>query len=353
RHHLYYEQMKRFGFLWVCAFLPATCYGFVLPTPAKIGSMTTTSPSFQTIKPSSSTQLSSVPPEVWTNFLPPAMGFYKSEWTVSYGYGFATSLSALSLLKRTPLTPDNPIFALQAAALIFYGFRLNSHLFIRNRISERMQDFQKRMEERAEGRGSRWKRAPIVLSCGALYYALYAPLLLTSMISGTGAVPDVGIKVMKMLLIAQWIGFGMGALADATKTIVKQTKGEKTLVTSGIFSILRHPNYSGEIIGWTSNALLGLLSCAYLLRNKVTAKLIGLLGATFIGWVGILFVLLGATKSLERRQKEDYGDTTEYKEWVDATWSGWVLPDASNEVATPDPEITPDDETEEDAGSGI
>ena len=117
------------------------------------------------------------PPEILTSFLPPAMGFIKSEWCFSYGYGWATALSALSLLKRTPITPNNPIFLYHAMALIFYGLRLNIFLFIRNRISSRMQEFQKRIEERAQKRGSRLARTPIVLSSGLLYYCLYFHLI--------------------------------------------------------------------------------------------------------------------------------------------------------------------------------
>ncbi|KAL3928560.1 MAG: hypothetical protein SGARI_004998 [Bacillariaceae sp.] len=221
------------------------------------------------------------------------MGFVKSEWTVSYGYGFATSLSALSLLRRTA-SPD-PIFALQAAALIFYGFRLNAHLFIRNRISI--------------------------------------------------------LKLMKVLVAGQWLGFGMGALGDATKSYVKKTKGENTLVTSGIFSILRHPNYTGEIIGWTCNALLGALTGAYLLKD--TPHKVGLIGLTALGWMGITFVLLGATRSLEQRQKKDYGSKEEYKKWIDSTWSGWYLAKNEKDAATDAHEITLDEATEEESGSGI
>lgn len=340
--------MKGFLLLGGCALLPAASLGFVTPQPSKI--LSTPSPSIaQTTKPSS-TQLS-MSPEVWTNFLPPAMGFVKSEWTVSYGYGFATSLSALSLLKRTPLTPDSPIFALQAAALIFYGFRLNAHLFVRNRISTRMQDFQKKMEERAEKRGSRWKRTPIVFGCGFLYYALYMPLLLTSKVSASNPVPTGVMKIMKALVAGQWFGFVMGAVADATKTYVKKNKGENTLVTSGIFSILRHPNYTGEIIAWTCNALLGAMAGAYVLGDL--PHKIGLLGITAVGWLGITFVLLGATRSLEDRQKNDYGDKEEYRKWVDSTWSGWYLPKNEKDPSLEVPEIVPDDETEEESGSGI
>jgi protein-S-isoprenylcysteine O-methyltransferase Ste14 len=243
---------RQLGVVWltIVAVQPVSC--FVFPGSS---SVTTSIPSLDLrhkpplkIVPSTSSQLHSVAPEIWTSFLPPAMGFVKSEWTVSYGYGFATSLSALSLLKRIPITTDNPIFPLQAAALIFYGLRLNAFLFIRNRISSRMQEFQKSMEERASARGSRIGRAPIVVSCGLLYYALFSPLLLTAMVGGSLKVPSVAMLAMKGLVGMQWIGFLMGAVGDFTKSYVKKSENdEKFLVTSGIFSLLRHPNYTGEL----------------------------------------------------------------------------------------------------------
>lgn len=192
------------------------------------------------------TQLYAVAPEILTNFLPPALGFVKSEWTVSYGYGFATSLSALSILRRTPAPLRNSVFAVQASALIFYGIRLNIFLFIRNRISKRMQAFQKNMEERSVSLGSRLGRTPYIFGCGLLYFALYVPLLLTSRLSRSQSLPLVAVLVMKVLSALEWCGFLVGAVADATKTYIKKSKNdEKFLVTSGIFSVLRHPNYTG------------------------------------------------------------------------------------------------------------
>jgi steroid 5-alpha reductase family enzyme len=326
--------------------------------------------------------LNAVAPEIWTNALPPAMGLVKSEWTVSYGYGFASSLSALSLLVRTGITPNNnPIFPLQAAALIFYGLRLNAFLFIRNRISSRMQEFQKNMEERAVA-SSRLARIPAVLGCGLLYYALYAPLLLTSMMSGNSAAPPVALMAMKGLVALQWCGYLMGAVGDFTKSYVKKSQGnERFLVTSGIFSLLRHPNYTGkrdnllcldilfvalalqqrvvlfwklllgEIIAWTCNSLLGTLAGAYLLRNQFRSNILGYLCLNLVGWIGIVFVLLTATGNLEERQKIDYGETEKYKQWVESTWSGWYLPKRSEELERH--EITMDDELVEESGSGI
>jgi protein-S-isoprenylcysteine O-methyltransferase Ste14 len=223
-----------------------------------------------------------------------------------------------------------------------------------------MQEFQKRIEDRAQKRGSRLARTPIVLSSGLLYFSLYVPVLITSMLSNvppSNPIPTVGMMVMKALVVTQWMGYIMGAVADLTKSYVKESKKDgKFLVTSGIFSLLRHPNYTGEIIAWTSSQLCATVATAYMLQNKFSTKLLGLFGLSMIGWIGIMFVLLQATSGLEKRQKEEYGDTERYKNWVASTWSGWMLPpkQSSTSSETTEPhEITLDDETEEESGSGI
>jgi protein-S-isoprenylcysteine O-methyltransferase Ste14 len=242
---------------------------------------------------------------------------------------------------------------MQAAALVFYGLRLNMFLFARNRISSRMQEFQKKIEERAQQRGNRLARFPFVLSCGLLYYGLVAPVLLTSKLSSRDAVPAVATTVLKALVGLQWFGYIMGAIADFTKSYVKESeKDGKFLVTSGIFSILRHPNFTGEIIAWTANSLCGTVAAAYLLQNKLSASVVSSLGLTILGWVGIVFVLLRATANLEERQKKEYGATDKYKKWVEGSWSGWMLPVTySPEVESG--KLSLDDQTEESSGSGI
>jgi steroid 5-alpha reductase family enzyme len=304
-----------------------------------------------------STAINAVNPELLTCLIPPAMGFLKSEWTVSYGYGFATALSALSLLLKQQQSLS--ITTLHAAALVFYGFRLNVFLFLRNRLSPRYRAIGETIEERSQERfPTRISRAPFVLSCGILFYGLYLPVLLTSklasdtiaMKSAAGA----GLAAMKVLIGMQWVGYVTAALGDLTKSYVKASeKNGKFLVTSGIFSILRHPNFSGEILSWTCNALCGTLSAAYLLRSKFSLSILAYLGLSTIGWLGMVFVLFRATNNLEKRQQKEYGDTEKYKEWVKTTWCGWKLSPNEAKKGEEMHEITIDAQTEEDFGSGI
>ena len=289
------------------------------------------------------------------------MGFLKSEWTVSYGYGFATALSALSLILKQQ--HQLSLATIHAASLVFYGFRLNAFLFLRNRLSPRYREIGENIEKRSQERyPTRISRAPFVLSCGLLYYGLYLPVLLTSKLASDtnamNAAAGVGLTALKILVGVQWFGYVIAALGDLTKSYVKASeKNGKFLVTSGIFSFLRHPNFTGEVVSWTCNALCGAISAAYLLRSKFSLSILTQLGLSTIGSAGIVSVLLRATSNLEERQLKDYGDTDKYKDWVKSTWCGWKLPPSSKTTGSNDeeetPQITLDAETEEDFGSGI
>ena len=313
------------------------------------------------IPPSSataSTVIHALNPELLACFLSPTMGFVKSEWTVSYGYGFATAFSALSLLLKQQ---QSTLTTIHAAALIFYGLRLNVFLFLRNRLSPRYREINQRIDEKSKERyPTRISRTPFVFSCGLLFYGLYLPVLLTSKLTSDAiamkSAAGVGVSVLKVLVGMQWLGVIVEAVGDLTKSYVKGSeKDGKFLVTSGIFASLRHPNYTGEILAWTCNLLCGTVSAAYLLRNQFSLSIIGSLGLSTMGCGGMVSVLLRATTNLEERQRKDYGDTEKYKEWVKRTWCGLKLPSKADNAKSEEelPEIILNAEVEEDFGSGI
>ncbi|KAL3941921.1 MAG: hypothetical protein SGBAC_003813 [Bacillariaceae sp.] len=336
------------------AILIGVCQGFSTSFSAKCNVAKSQPPKTSSLLSPTTLSALPVPPEVLTSFLPPILGFYRSEFGVSYAYGLATALSGLSILRR--FSPaSNAILPMHAMALIFYGARLNAFLAIRTLLSARLRSFIDKIEERAIARGNRLSRAPFLVSCGLLYYGLAAPLLFTSQLTAEIMKPSWVLPLMKTLVGLEWFGFGIAALGDFTKTFVKQTKGDNTLVTSGIFSLLRHPNYTGEMIGWTANSLCGLVG--FTLLGKAASsrgallKLIGNFTLQSLGLVGITFVLLQATTGLEKRQQEKYGDQPEYVSWVKSSWGGWTFP--AKAEANGDGKIELDEKQIEEYGSGI
>lgn len=298
----------------------------------------------------SSSRLQAIPIEVATCLLPTCGGYISREFGVSYAYGAATSLTAWFVLQRQILATASSWnwAAWHASAVVFYGIRLSLFLFFRQQTSTRIKEMQKRIEERAESSGNLLSRTPFVLSCAYLYYGLCAPLYLTAAVASQ---PLGKLELLfKGLVASTWFGFLVAALGDFTKSFVKGRKGEDHLVTGGIFGFLRHPNYTGEMIGWTSSALAGLV--AFVSLNQFTKpKLWFYLASNLMGAMGINFVLLLAARNLEKKQAEKYGGEASYKDWISSSWAGFTLPQAGT-TTTADPHLEVSD-VQEDEGSGI
>ncbi|CAB9526981.1 Isoprenylcysteine carboxyl methyltransferase (ICMT) family [Seminavis robusta] len=287
-------------------------------------------------------------------FLPTCLGFWKSEYGVSYAYGMATALTSFWIYKALMVGQSSSWAIWQACALIFYGVRLSIFLLYRQLCTQRLKDMVERIEDKAKARGGRLQRAPFVLSCAGLYFGLCAPLLISSRVASS-QIPAWTVKVLKGLVASTWGGFIFAALGDFNKSFVKAIKGEDHLVTGGIYSLCRHPNYSGEFVSWTSNGLIAIVTAIASKGAGIpTPQLVGYLAASVVGALGLDFVVLGATKGLEKRQKEVYGESADYQTWIESTWAGFELPTAAEEVV--DPHVKPEikmEQTEEDTGSGI
>ena len=117
-----------------------------------------------------------------------------------------------------------------------------------------------------------------------------------------------------------WVGFVVAAVGDIHKSIAKARKGDDALVTGGVFSILRHPNYTGEVIGWTCSVLAAIATAWGSYRMHL-----GSLAASLFGLAGIVMVLARATKNLESKQAEKYGEQDEYQKWIKKSWVGVTM----------------------------
>lgn len=243
--------------------------------------------------------------------LPTCLGYAKVEYAVSYGYGASVFSLAYMILCQLP---HHSLAFWHALALAFYGARLCLFLLYREIAISRFRKFREKIEQR-QAKKRRIQRTPIVAGCAVLYGCLAAPLFVTSQISSN-------CKILKTCVVLTWSGFVLGALADLQKSFCKSILGENTLVKGGVFTFLRHPNYTGECLGWTASYMASMVVAA---QNWQRSFLGPLIGAT-LGWFGIISVLTMAATGLEKKQKETYGDTKEYQSWVKSSWSGPVLP---------------------------
>ena len=99
--------------------------------------------------------------------IPTLLGYYKSEYGVSYAYGTAVATVAYLTLRALPVSSVLPvptaIAACHASAVFFYGIRLNLFLMYREIFVPRFAKMRERIEERAIKRGSRLARSPFIL----------------------------------------------------------------------------------------------------------------------------------------------------------------------------------------------
>ena len=196
---------------------------------------------------------------VAANLLPPCLGFWRSEYGVSYGYGLATGVSGWLLLRLGEGSLPWPV-ALHALCLCVYGARLTLFLLYRELCIPRFREVRNRIEDRAKKRGSRAKRFPFLASCALLYLGLAAPVALA-----VAAADLLGpMQPYKISVIFMCIGFLIAALGDLWKSVAKAVRGDDALVVGGPYAVLRHPNYTGEQLLWSANFLAGVLACRWL-----------------------------------------------------------------------------------------
>ena len=267
--------------------------------------------------------------------VPTCLGFWKTEYGVSYAYGAAMAAAGLMHVGAS----SSPLATAHALCLVAYGVRLNVFLLFRELFITRFREFREKVEARAVAKGSRLVRAPFVISCSLLYFCMAAPLRLTaSFAPKAGSASAAGLAALVAL---QAIGWFVAALGDLTKSWVKAERGEDHLVTSGIFGLLRHPNYTGEALLWSANGAAGalvLVGAPLPLLAKV-----GWLAASLVGVLGILFVLMSATGNLEAKQAEKHGGAEDYARWLATSWKGPAL--------TPKPKTPPVEEPAEEEGA--
>eukprot|EP00873_Tetraselmis_striata_P028560 jgi/Tetstr1/448824/TSEL_003792.t1 len=193
--------------------------------------------------------------------IPSLLGYWKREYTVSYGYA-----GAMALAGGFPLIAGGlpELAAVHAWLTCLYGVRLAAFLLWRQLTVPKFRDFVERIEERAPPK--RWQRTPFIFSVALLYLGMAAPVVLSARYS-VGASPA-GIIICKLALGAMLLGGIIEALPSCWP--------------------------------WALGAVLSFL--------------------------GIQFVLVMATTSLEKKQQGTYGSNSAFQAYKASTWAGITFP---------------------------
>ncbi len=229
-----------------------------------------------------------------------AIGFKKYIWFISIGYGFSIAGIGLALMLIFRGSIDAGLIA-ACILLVVYGCRLGGYLAYRELKSSTYNS--KMKAEIKDGKGMPVAaKVGIWLSATLLYTCEVSPVVFR-LENGRGT--D-GFVIAGIIIMAA--GLCIETAADLQKNAAKRVDPRR-FVDTGLYRIVRCPNYFGEMTFWTGVFITGIRS------NTGALQWIFALA----GYLGIIYVMFGGARRLEIRQNRTYGDDPEYREYVSKT----------------------------------
>lgn len=226
-----------------------------------------------------------------------SIGFKNYVWFISLGYGFSIAAEgiAMPIIYHKSLSVATIILS---SLLIVYGFRLSGYLAIRGVKSA---SYKKHMtNEIKDGKTVPFGvKIAIWVTCAILYLTQVLPILYRYSNQACDSVMSyVGIGIMAFGLILE-------SAADIQKNQAKK-KNPSRFVDTGLYRIVRCPNYLGEMIFWTGVFLSGIGTLSGFWQWFLS----------IVGYLGIIYVMFSGARRLEIRQNKNYGNDKEYQAYV-------------------------------------
>ena len=225
-----------------------------------------------------------------------AIGFKNYVWFISLGYGFSIAAQgiAMLILYSKSLTLG---MILCCVLFILYGLRLGGYLAIRELGSS---SYKKNMKgEIKEGSTVPFGvKIAIWVTCALLYVTQIGGVFYRM---ENAAQDNVWVFVGAAVML---LGVSLETAADIQKNNAKKVNPRR-FVDTGLYRIVRCPNYLGEMIFWTGVLLSGIGAVSGWQWVVVA-----------IGYIGIIFVMFSGARRLEIRQDKNYGEDPEYQKYV-------------------------------------
>ena len=208
-----------------------------------------------------------------------SIGFKKYVWFISIGYGFAVAAigAGLLILGRDALTAGTICASI---LFILYGLRLGGYLAYRELKSASYNNTMK-TEIKSGKDMSIAAKCAIWISAALLYVCETSPVIFRIMNKkGTDAFLLVGIVISIVGLIVE-------TTADLQKNAAKKVNPRR-FVDTGLYKIVRCPNYFGEMLFWTG-VFVGGIPALHGALQWIEA---------LVGYIGIIYVMFGGARRL-------------------------------------------------------
>ena len=229
-----------------------------------------------------------------------AVGFLMYIYFFSVGYGLAVAALGVTLAAsyfgKTGAAP-----LVLCALLVVYGLRLGLYLLYRDLKSK---GYRKILAPERD-RSKRMKLLPkfaIWFSCAVLYTLEISPVYFRLK---NGVTADAALYAGLAVAV---FGLLLEAAADLQKSVQKK-RDPSRFVSTGLYRIVRCPNYLGELLFW-----LGVL-----ISGIPALKTPWEWAAAITGYVLLIFIMFSGARRLELRQEKNYGDDPAYRAYVGKT----------------------------------
>ena len=222
-------------------------------------------------------------------------------FSIGYGFGISALAVALAMIFKDVFTVPT---ALMCAVMFVFGCRLGLYLLTREKRSP---EYKKILYGPDAAKKKPFFVVVVVwLFCALLYVGQVSPLAfyLANKIDGA-AVNEVWPWIGAILMA---VGVLLESVADAQKKAAKKINKHR-FVDSGLYRIVRCPNYLGELVIWTGSFIVCFGACCNLWQWIVAA----------IGYIGIVYVMFSGARRLELRQNLVYGNDPEYQAYIKKT----------------------------------
>jgi steroid 5-alpha reductase family enzyme len=232
-----------------------------------------------------------------------AVGWLYFIYFFSIGYGF--SISALALATAVIFWDVMTLpAALLLVVLFIYGLRLALYLLIRERKSASYKKILYQPENTTKK--PIFVMFMIWISCALLYVGQISPVTfyLNNLAEGV-AVSDLWAWIGAVVAT---MGVVIEIVADAQKSAAKRVDAHR-FVETGLYRIVRCPNYFGEVLMWTGSFIICIGACCDIWQWVVA----------ILGYLGIVYVMFSGARRLELRQMETYGAMPEFQEYAKRT----------------------------------
>ena len=226
-----------------------------------------------------------------------ACGFYMYIYFFSLGYGFSiAAIGAVMLfIFRGSLTWGT---GLQCLLFMVYGIRLGGYLLIREIKSPAYKEVLNPELTRSRQMGM-VPKVSIWISCALLYTLEVSPVFFR-LKNGDGTS---GTVIAGLIIMA--LGICLEMAADLQKSAAKK-KDPYRFVDTGLYRIVRCPNYLGELFLWLGVLISGIGSLHGILQWAAAAS----------GFILIVYIMFSGARRLEIRQDRNYALDPEYQKYI-------------------------------------